>query len=53
MAPPITVCLSPAIGCGDQEALPHTQQPVQAVAGAADAYAGRLPALFRALHQTQ
>lgn len=50
-APPIAVVRPP--GRGDQEALTHAQQPVQAVAGAADAHPGRLPALLRALHQAQ
>lgn len=50
-APP-TAVVHPA-GRRDQEALAHTQQPVQAVAGAADAHPGCLPALLRALHQAQ
>ena len=48
---PLCVCL--CSGRGDQEALPHPEQPVQALPGDAHADPQPVPALLRPLHQTQ
>lgn len=46
-------CVCVFVGRGDEEALPHVEQPVQALSGDADADAQRLSAVLRSLHQTQ